>query len=188
MRLTKTTSHAIRILIDCAQARGELIKVAEIAGRLEITPLNVFKIVHMLSRAGFIVAVRGRNGGVRLARPAAEIRIGDVVRATEITSVEVESAAEDRKRSKKGARKLNTIFDEALERLHQRARSPYAGRHGAGPDRAGRIGCAGRRQQAAHSRRCAARRAEAAAAVVRLLPGKLAGRASSAVQGPEAAA
>jgi Rrf2 family nitric oxide-sensitive transcriptional repressor len=113
MRLTKTTSHAIRILIDCAQAGGELIKVAEIAGRLEITPLNVFKIVHMLSRAGFIVAVRGRNGGVRLARPAAAIRIGDVVRATEITSVEVES--EDRKRTKKGARKLNTIFDEALE-------------------------------------------------------------------------
>ena len=60
MRLTKTTSHAIRILIDCAQAGGELIKVAEISGRLEITPLNVFKIVHMLSRAGFIVAVRGR--------------------------------------------------------------------------------------------------------------------------------
>jgi Rrf2 family protein len=115
MRLTKTTSHAIRILIDCAQAGDELMKVAEIAGRLEITPLNVFKIVHMLSRAGFIVAVRGRNGGVRLARPAAEIRIGDVVRATEITSVEVESVAEDRKRSKKGGRKLNTIFDEALE-------------------------------------------------------------------------
>jgi Rrf2 family nitric oxide-sensitive transcriptional repressor len=115
MRLTKTTSHAIRILIDCAQAGGELIKVAEIAGRLEITPLNVFKIVHMLSRAGFIVAVRGRNGGVRLARPAAEIRIGDVVRATEITSVEIESAADDRKRAKKGARKLNTIFDEALD-------------------------------------------------------------------------
>ena len=91
------------------------IKVAEIAARLEITPLNVFKIVHMLSRAGFIVAVRGRNGGVRLARPASEIRIGDVVRATEITSVEVESAAEDRRRTKRGARKLNTIFDEALE-------------------------------------------------------------------------
>jgi Rrf2 family protein len=115
MRLTKTTSHAIRILIDCAQAGDELMKVAEIAGRLEITPLNVFKIVHMLSRAGFIVAVRGRNGGVRLARPAADIRIGDVVRATEITSVEVESAAADKKRSKKGGPKLNTIFDEALE-------------------------------------------------------------------------
>jgi Rrf2 family nitric oxide-sensitive transcriptional repressor len=114
MRLTKTTSHAIRILIDCAQANDKLVKVAEIAGRLEITQLNVFKIVHLLSRAGFIVAVRGRNGGVRLARPASDIRIGDVVRSTEVTRVEVE-ASDGGDRPKKSGRQINTIFDEALE-------------------------------------------------------------------------
>ena len=74
----------------------------------------MFKVVHLLSRAGFVTAVRGRNGGVRLARPAADIRIGDVVRATEVTRVEVETEVEAARRAKRG-RQLNTIFDEALE-------------------------------------------------------------------------
>ena len=93
MRLTKSTSHAIRILIDCARAGDRLTKVAELSQHLEITQQNVFKIVNLLARAGLIEAVRGRNGGVRLARPAHAIRIGDVVRATEITHVEIEDGA-----------------------------------------------------------------------------------------------
>jgi Rrf2 family nitric oxide-sensitive transcriptional repressor len=106
MRLTKTTSHAIRILIDCAETSGGLVKAAEIAKRLDITPLNVFKVVHLLSRAGFVEAVRGRNGGVRLARPAQSIRIGEIVRAIEATQVEVADAAKPR---------INAIFDNALD-------------------------------------------------------------------------
>lgn len=109
MRLTKTTSHAIRILIDCAEAAGGLVKVAEIAKRLDITPLNVFKVVHLLSRAGFVEAVRGRNGGVRLARAAQSIRIGEIVRAMEATQVEITGGAVDAKP------RINTIFDNALE-------------------------------------------------------------------------
>ena len=93
MRLTKSTRHAIRILIDCAGADDRLIKVAELSERLQITQQNVFKIVNLLARGGLIEAVRGRNGGVRLARPASAIRIGDVVRATEITHVEIEDGA-----------------------------------------------------------------------------------------------
>jgi len=112
MRLTKSTSHAIRILIDCAQADQRLIKVAELSERLDITPQNVFKIVNMLARAGLIEATRGRNGGVRLARPAAEIRIGDVVRATEVTHVEIEDAASTQKTG--AARGVNRILDDAL--------------------------------------------------------------------------
>src|SRR5436305_14209989 len=90
MRLTKSTSHAIRILIDCAQADARLVKVAELSERLQITQQNVFKIVNLLARAHLIEAVRGRNGGVRLARPASAIRIGHVVRATAVTHVETE--------------------------------------------------------------------------------------------------
>jgi Rrf2 family nitric oxide-sensitive transcriptional repressor len=43
MRLTKSTSHAIRILIDCAQADARLVKVAELSERLQITQQNVFR-------------------------------------------------------------------------------------------------------------------------------------------------
>ncbi len=112
MRLTKTTSHAIRILVDCAAAEGKLLKTAEISERLEITPLNVFKIVNILSHAGFIEAIRGRNGGVRLSRPASEIRIGEVVRSIEATAVEVEATA---KRSRSAKPQINAIFDDAME-------------------------------------------------------------------------
>jgi Rrf2 family protein len=112
MRLTKSTSHAIRILIDCARAGDRLVKVAELSGRLQITQQNVFKIVNLLARAGLIEAVRGRNGGVRLARSAAAIRIGDVVRATEVTHVEIEDGTVGRKQ--KRGRGVNKVLDDAL--------------------------------------------------------------------------
>jgi Rrf2 family protein len=112
MRLTKSTSHAIRILIDCARANDGLIKVASLSARLEITPQNVFKIVNLLTKAKLIEAVRGRNGGVKLARPPQSIRIGDVVRATEVTHVEIEEGAPAGARSGRG---VNRILDTALE-------------------------------------------------------------------------
>src|SRR5262245_49433701 len=113
MRLTKSTSHAIRILIDCARAGDRLIKVAELSQHLEITQQNVFKIVNLLARAGLIEAMRGRNGGVRLARPATAIRIGDVVRATEVTHVEIEDNSVGHR--PKRSRGVNQVLDDALE-------------------------------------------------------------------------
>lgn len=115
MRLTKQTSHAIRILIDCANAGDVLVKSAEIAARLDITLQNTFKIMHLLSRAGFVAATRGPKGGVKLARPAKDIRIGDVVRAMEATTVEIEGQDGPSSRSGKGAPRINAIFDDALE-------------------------------------------------------------------------
>lgn len=114
MRLTKQTGHAIRILTDCAHAQGQLIKVAEISERLDITKQNVFKIVHILSRAGFIAAVRGPSGGVKLARPASEIRIGDVVRAIEVTDVEVDGETLANTGGGNAGGSINTVFDDAM--------------------------------------------------------------------------
>jgi len=107
MRLNKSTSHAVRILVECAKAGDKLVKVADIAQRLDITQQNTFKIVHLLSKAGFLASVRGRHGGVRLARPATEIRIGDIVRSIELTGF-------DDKTPGKGAG-LSQIVDDALE-------------------------------------------------------------------------
>ena len=113
MRLTKQTSHAIRILIHCARARGQLIKVAEIARELDLTQQNVFKIVHLLTRSGFLTAVRGRYGGVRLAREPKDIRIGDVVRATEVTHVAIEG--EDVPTRPGQSQPISQVLDDALE-------------------------------------------------------------------------
>ncbi len=118
MRLTKQTGHAIRLLIECAQAGNTLVKVAVLAERLDITQQNLFKIVHILSHAGFIAAMRGPKGGVKLARPATDIRIGDVVRATEVTAVEVEDETPRDRTQGSGpqqASPINSIFDDALE-------------------------------------------------------------------------
>ena len=156
MRLTKTTSHAIRILVDCAEAEGSLVKTASIAARLDITPLNVFKIVHLLSRAGFVEAVRGRNGGVRLARPAASIRIGEVVGMIESTAVEVEGEA---KRKRGAAPRLNAIFDDALEAfigvLDQHTLADMAKRRVA-PSSGGEVLRKGRKRSATAAARSAA--------------------------------
>ncbi len=106
MRLNKTTNHAIRILVDCAQSGDELVKVAEISERLDITQQNTFKIVHLLSRGGFVKAVRGRHGGVKLARPASEIRVGEGVGVIEASNLDARS---DEKQS------AQAIFDDALD-------------------------------------------------------------------------
>jgi Rrf2 family nitric oxide-sensitive transcriptional repressor len=107
MRLNKSTSHAVRILIDCAKAGDRLIKVGDIAQRLDITPQNAFKIVHLLSKAGFLASVRGRHGGVRLARSPRQIRIGDVVRSIEFVG--------QNDKQPRGRGSLNSIVDDALE-------------------------------------------------------------------------
>lgn len=113
MRLTKQTGHAIRILIDCALAKDRLVKVADVSDHLGVTKQNVFKIVHILSHAGFVSAVRGPNGGVRLARPASEIRIGDVVRAIEVTRVKVDGGHDPRS-PQSDPENINAMFDDAL--------------------------------------------------------------------------
>ena len=107
MRLNKSTSHAVRILVHCAKSEDALVKVAEIARRLDITQQNTFKIVHLLTKGGFLGSVRGRNGGVRLARPAAKIRIGDIVRSIELAGTDGMEPGQDTG--------LNEIVDDALE-------------------------------------------------------------------------
>jgi Rrf2 family protein len=117
-------------LIDCARGGDRLIKVAELSQHLQITPQNVFKIVNLLARAGLIEAMRGRNGGVRLARPAAAIRIGDVVRATEVTHVEIEDGTVGRKQ--KAGPRCQQDPRRRARRLHRRARSAHAADMAAG--------------------------------------------------------
>ena len=82
MRLTRQTNYAVRILMFCASNPG-LSRVAQIAEFYAISEPFLFKILQALTKSGFIETVRGRSGGIRLAMPADEIRLGRVVRDIE---------------------------------------------------------------------------------------------------------
>lgn len=83
MRLTKQTNYALRMLMYCADNQESLSRVPEIAKAYAVSEFFLFKILQPLVEAGFIQTVRGRNGGVKLAKPAAEISVADVVKVTE---------------------------------------------------------------------------------------------------------
>lgn len=83
MQLTRFTDYAIRVLLHVGARDDGLSSIPEIAGTYSISKNNVMKVVQDLGSAGFLTTVRGRNGGLKLARPASEIRIGEVVRHTE---------------------------------------------------------------------------------------------------------
>lgn len=83
MRLTRQTNYAIRILMYCAANPHRLSRVGEIASAYSVSELFLFKILQPIVEVGFVETVRGRNGGVRLARPAGAITLRDVVLVTE---------------------------------------------------------------------------------------------------------
>lgn len=83
MRLTKQTNYAIRLLMYCATNQGHLSRVSEIAAAYSVPEMFLFKILQPLVEHGMLETVRGRNGGVRLAKPASQITLFDVVRVTE---------------------------------------------------------------------------------------------------------
>lgn len=83
MRLTLHTDYALRTLIYLGASPGRRASVREIARFYDISENHLVKIIHRLGRGGFLETARGRGGGLRLARPPEEIRVGDVVRYTE---------------------------------------------------------------------------------------------------------
>lgn len=83
MRLTKQTNYAFRILMYCAANKGSLSQIPEIANAYGLSEVFLFKILKPLTKNGLVESVRGRNGGIRLAKEADTIRLSEVVRVTE---------------------------------------------------------------------------------------------------------
>lgn len=83
MRLTVYSDYALRMLMYLALKEDRLSTIAEIAESYDISANHLMKVAHQLGVAGYVETVRGRGGGLRLAKPATAIGIADVVRQTE---------------------------------------------------------------------------------------------------------
>ena len=83
MRLTLWTDYALRTLIFVGAKRGRLATIAEIAESFDISKTHLMKVVNRLGQQGYLDTVRGKGGGIRLARSSAEIGVGAIVRETE---------------------------------------------------------------------------------------------------------
>lgn len=83
MRLTVYTDYALRLLMYLALKDDGLATIEEVAASYGVSKNHLMKITHQLGVGGYIETVRGRRGGLRLARPPREIGLGDVVRYTE---------------------------------------------------------------------------------------------------------
>lgn len=83
MRLSEYTDYSLRVLMYCAAHPGRLVTIGELAEHHQVSKNHLMKVVNDLSRQGVIETTRGRGGGLRLLQSADQIRVGDIVRASE---------------------------------------------------------------------------------------------------------
>jgi Rrf2 family nitric oxide-sensitive transcriptional repressor len=83
VKLTTFTDYSLRVLIYLVAAPERRATIAEICAAYDVKANHLTKVVHHLGRRGWIATTRGKGGGLRLAQPAREIRVGAVVRDCE---------------------------------------------------------------------------------------------------------
>lgn len=83
MQLTRHTDYALRLLIHLGSMEEARISVAAVAEAQDISATHLMKIANGLAHAGFVEAVRGRGGGIRLAQAPEAIDLGAVLDVTE---------------------------------------------------------------------------------------------------------
>lgn len=83
MRLTSFSDYTLRVLIYLSLNQDRLATIQSIAESYGISENHLMKVVHHLSKTGVIESVRGKGGGIRLARPADSIHIGAIIRSAE---------------------------------------------------------------------------------------------------------
>lgn len=114
MRLTNFSDYALRLLMYAAARPDRLITIEETAETYGISRGHLMKVANQLVRAGFLKAVRGRAGGIGLAKRPNRIRLGEVMRATEPDFALVECFGPDNRCLITPRCRLKGVLHEAL--------------------------------------------------------------------------
>ena len=82
MKLSLFSDYSLRVLMYAAMAEGNFL-IDDISRAYGISRNHVAQVVHHLGKLGYLHTQRGRGGGIRLALPPREIRLGKLIRQTE---------------------------------------------------------------------------------------------------------
>ncbi len=84
MQLTSFTDYSLRALVYMASLpNNELTSITQVTEVYGVSRHHMVKIINRLGQLGYIETIRGKKGGIRLAKSACDITVGDVVRAVE---------------------------------------------------------------------------------------------------------
>lgn len=119
MHLTQHTDYALRVLIYLAVNCERLVTIGEVSERFGISRSHLMKIANHLVRDGFVDGVRGKGGGLRLARAPAAINVGEVVRSMERGMALVECFGSDSQCLLTPDCRLKGVLGRALESFLQ---------------------------------------------------------------------
>jgi Rrf2 family transcriptional regulator, nitric oxide-sensitive transcriptional repressor len=115
MYLTRKTDYTMRLLIHLALQPGESATIQEIAERYGISRNHLMKVANRAVQAGYVEAVRGRAGGLKLSRRPREIGIGQVLRTMEDWKIVECFEPASNRCPITGACGLQSILKEALD-------------------------------------------------------------------------
>lgn len=115
MRLTVRTDYAFRMLLYLAVHSDRLCTISEIAKAYKISEPHLMKVTHQLAQLEWIETVRGKGGGMRLARQPDEISLAEVIKTVEPDFHLVECFGNDNECSITEYCGLTAIMQEALD-------------------------------------------------------------------------
>ena len=115
MRITRYTDYSLRVLMYVALKGDGLSTIKEIADSYDISKNHLMKVVQKLNSNGYLVATRGKNGGLSMARAPESINLGALIRDTEQDFALVECFSAANSCCITPACQLKHIFAEALE-------------------------------------------------------------------------
>jgi Rrf2 family transcriptional regulator, nitric oxide-sensitive transcriptional repressor len=119
VRLTSFTDYSLRVLIYVAAHPARRPTIGEIARAFDISENHLMKVAHFLGKQGLLNNVRGKGGGLELARSPETINVGKIVRITEGAPLPAECF--DRERNQcviTPACKLRSVLDEAARAFY----------------------------------------------------------------------
>lgn len=115
MYLTRHADYTMRLLIHLAVQPGGTATIKDVAEHYGISRNHLMKVAHRAVQAGYVRGARGRDGGLSLAKPAAEIGIGEVLRQAEEWNLAECFHAESNRCTISGGCGLRPVLKEALD-------------------------------------------------------------------------